>query len=295
MRHFPIFLDLSGRDVLVLGSGEVAERKAAPLVRAGARVRHAPRFDPKDLHGCALAVGGGADEDDLQALSAAARAAGIPVNIVDRPELCSFISPAIVERDPITIAISSAGTAPVLARLLRARIEAAVPPAFGRLAFIADSFKTAFRARFPDLAQRRRVLEHLLAGRAADLVFAGREDEAQAAFAAALEGEIAAAGVVYLAGSGPGEADLVTLRTQRLLGEADLIAYTDPVCAAAADLGRRDASRMTPAHLPDVLAQAAAGAKIVWLLPGDGRGEAAALSAALAAAQVLHEAVPGVA
>ena len=168
---------MHGRIVLVVGDGELATRKADPLRRAGAIVRLAHRFDADDLAGCALAVGAGAPEADLQALSLAAQAAGIPVNIVDRPELCSFITPAIVDRDPVTIAISSAGTAPVLARLLRSRIETAVPPAFGRLATLADSFKSEFRRRFPGLAARRRVLERLLAGRAADLVFAGRDEQ----------------------------------------------------------------------------------------------------------------------
>lgn len=289
MRYFPIFLDLRGRTVLVLGSGEVAERKAAPLARAGAAIRHAARFDPADLAGCALAVGGGADEADVQALSAAAMAAGIPVNIVDRPELCSFISPATVERDAVTIAISSSGTAPVLARLLRARIEAAVPPAYGRLAALADSFKMEFRHRFPDMAVRRRVLERLFAGPAADLVFAGREDDARAAFVAALAGEETPAGIVFVVGAGPGVPDLLTLRAQRVMGEADVIAYHHLVPEAVWAMGRRDATYLADQTAENVTALARAGRKVVWLLPGDARDAAGTMPA-----DVLCEIVPGV-
>ncbi len=124
IRYFPAFLDLAGRRALVLGSGEVAARKAAALARAGAEVAVAAAFDPVLLRGCAIAVGADAPEAELRALSEAARAAGIPVNVVDRPALCSFITPAIVDRDPIVVAVSSGGAAPVLARDVRGKIEA---------------------------------------------------------------------------------------------------------------------------------------------------------------------------
>ena len=290
MRHFPVFLDLRGRHVLVLGGGEVARRKAEPLQRAGAEVRFAARFEPRDLHGCALAVGADAAEAELHALSAAARAAGVPVNIVDQPELCSFIMPAIVDRDPVTIAISSGGTAPVLARLLRARIEAVVPPAFGRLATLADSFKAEIRRRLPDLAQRRRVLERLLTGRAADLTFAGRDTEARAEFAAVLAGAEPSPGIVYLVAIGPGAPDLLTLRALRLLGEADVIVHDATVSQPVLDTARRDAERIvveTEAGAV-LIALARAGRKVVRLT--DSRAEAALLSAA----GVLCEIVPGV-
>ena len=190
MRHFPIFMDLHGQRVPVVGSGEIAKRKAEPLVQAGAEVIRAERFAAAQLTGCVLAVGADAPEEDLLALSAAARAACIPVNVVDRPALCSFIMPAIIDRDPLTIAVSSGGAAPVLARLLRAKIEAIIAPAFGRVAAIAAEFKDELRRRFPDVAKRRRVLETLFTGRAADLVFAGQEDAARDAFAKALRTRI---------------------------------------------------------------------------------------------------------
>jgi len=292
MRHFPIFLDLRGRRVLLVGAGAAAERKAALLRAAGADILYAPSFDPKHLAGCALALGADAAEADLLALSAAAQAAGIPVNIVDRPALCSCIMPAIVDRDPITVAVSSGGAAPVLARLLRARIEAAVPPAFGRLAALADTFKAEIRARLPDLAARRRVLERLFAGRAADLVFAGREDEARAEFAAALAADAPTQGMVFLLASGPGAADLVTLRAQRLLGEADVIVHDATASDAVLDLARRDAERIVvrPGQNSAALLieLARAGKRVVRL-------DGAADTTALAAASVLFEVVPGVA
>ena len=157
MRHFPIFMDLQGRRALVLGQGEAAERKAEALSRCGADVTQAVSFTPTLLDGCSIAIGAEGSEDDLQALVAAASQRGIPVNVVDRPALCSFITPAVVDRSPITVAVSSGGAAPVLARLIRARIEALVPPALGRLAAIADEFKAEIRHALPDTALRRRT------------------------------------------------------------------------------------------------------------------------------------------
>jgi uroporphyrin-III C-methyltransferase/precorrin-2 dehydrogenase/sirohydrochlorin ferrochelatase len=308
MRHFPLFMDLSGRPVLVLGAGEVAERKAEPLRRAGASVRLRPVFDPGDLDGCALAVGADAPDADLIALSQAARARGVPVNIVDRPELCSFIMPAIIDRDPVTIAVSTAGTAPVLARLLRQRIEAVVPPAFGRLAALAGRFSAEIRRRLPDLGMRRRVLERVLTGRVADLVFAGQETEAERALAAELADGASPRGMVFLVGAGPGAADLLTLRALRLLGEADVIVHDRLVSDEVLDLARRDAERifvgkaranhcMKQEDINALLVRlAGAGKRVVRLKGGDplvfGRGGEEA--EALAEAGVAFEIVPGI-
>lgn len=308
MRHLPIFLDLHGRTALVLGNGEAAERKAALLAAAGAAIRRAERFAADLLAGCAIAVGADAPEAELQALAAAARAAGIPVNVVDRPELCSFIMPAIVDRDPMTIAISSGGAAPVLARLLRARIEAAIPPAFGRLAALAARLRDELRRRLPDLAERRRVLESLFTGPTADLVFAGRDAEAEAAFVRAIAAGAPQQGIVFLVGAGPGAADLLTLRAQRLLGEADVIVHDRLIGDAVLDLARRDAARIYVGKaranhcLPQqeinalLVRLAREGRRVVRLKGGDpfifGRGGEEA--EALAAAGVRCEVVPGV-
>ena len=299
MRYFPIFLDLAGRRVLVLGDGEVAARKSEPLARAGAVIVQATRFAAADLVGCVLAVGADAPEAELRALSQAAQRAGLPVNVVDRPELCSFIMPALVDRDPITVAISSAGAAPVLARMVRARIEALLPPALGRLAVLADSFKAELRRRLPDVARRRRVLDQALAGTAADLVLAGREAEARIEFARAIEaGDVAARGTVFLVAAGPGAPDLLTLRALRLLGEADAIVHQPDIGPAILDLARRDALRCPAADAAaareNVLRLAAAGARVVRLLPGDAPHGAAEL-AMLSGHGVSAELVPGVA
>ena len=310
MRHLPVFLDLHGRRALVLGTGETAERKADMLRRAGAELVLSARFDAALLDGCAVAVGTGAAEADLLALSEAAQARGIPVNVVDRPELCSFISPAVIDRDPITIAVSSAGTAPLLARLLRAKIEAMIPPAFGRLAELADSFKAELRRRLPDLARRRRVLERGFTGPAADLLFAGQDEAARAAFAAEIDAGEAAPmpGMVFLVGAGPGSPDLLTLRAHRLLGEADVIVHDRLVSDEVLDMARRDADRIYvgKARADHCLPQeginallvrlAREGRKVVRLKGGDpfvfGRGGEEA--EALEAAGIAYEVVPGV-
>ncbi len=308
MQHFPIFLDLHGRPALVLGAGEAAARKAELLRRAGAELRRAERFAPDLLAGCAIAVGADAPEAELRALAAAARASGIPCNIVDRPDLGSFIMPAVIDRDPLTIAVGSGGAAPVLARLLRARIEAAIPPAFGRLAALAARFRDDIRRRLPDLAERRRVLEHLFTGRAADLAFAGRTAEAEAEFARAIAAGAPEQGAVFLVGAGPGAADLLTLRAQRLLGEADVIVHDRLVGDAVLDLARRDAARiyvgkargdhcLPQAEINALLIRLAReGKRVVRLKGGDpfifGRGGEEA--EALAEAGVRCEVVPGV-
>ena len=276
--------------------------------RCGADVTCAATFAPGLLEGCAIAIGAEAGEGELAALVAAAAERGIPVNVVDRPALCSFITPAVVDRAPLTIAISSAGAAPVLARLIRAKIEALLPPSLGRLAAIADEFKHEIRRRFPSTALRRRMLEHALTGRVADLVAAGHEDAARAEMQREIEGAPDPAGIVYLVGAGPGAADLLTLRAHRLLGEADVIVHDRLVSDDVLDMARRDAERIYvgKARANHCLSQdginellvrlARAGRKVVRLKGGDpfvfGRGGEEA--EALAAAGIAFEVVPGV-
>jgi len=313
MRTYPIFLNLDGRRVCVLGEGEAAERRAATFAGLGATVERVAQAADARLSGCALAAGAGAPEAELQAFAAAARALGIPVNIVDRPELCTFITPAIVERPPLTIAISSGGAAPVLARMLRAKIESFVAPAWGRLAALADAFKRETRALLPDVVRRRRFLEQVFAGQVADLVFAGDEAAAARAYQAALEAETQgreapSAGTVYLVGAGPGAADLVSLRALRLLGEADVIVHDRLGTAEVLELARRDAERidvgksqgdhtMPQRDINALLVRLAReGKRVVRLKGGDpfifGRGGEEV--EALAAAGVACEVVPGI-
>ena len=308
MRHFPIFLDLYGRRALVVGEGEAALRKAEALRRCGAEIVASPGFHPSLLENVAVAIAAEAAEADIAALVAAANLRGIPVNVVDRPSLCSFISPAVVDRAPITVAVSSGGSAPVLARLIRARIEALVPPAWGRLAAIADEFKAEIRRRLPDPSLRRRVLERALGGRVADLVAGGDEDAARREMTRQIADGAEPSGIVYLVGAGPGAADLLTLRAHRLLGEADVIVHDRLVGADVLDMARRDADRIYvgKARADHCLPQeginellvrlAREGKKVVRLKGGDpfvfGRGGEEA--EVLAAAGVAFEVVPGV-
>jgi uroporphyrin-III C-methyltransferase/precorrin-2 dehydrogenase/sirohydrochlorin ferrochelatase len=313
MRHYPIFLDLRQRRVVLLGAGEAADRRAEQLALAGAVVSRVATLDAVAWEGCVLAVGTGAPEPELRAFAAAAQARGLPTNIVDRPELSSFMTPATIDRDPLTIAISSGGTAPVLARLVRAKIEAIISPAWGRLAALADRFKTETRQALPDTARRRRLLERIFTGKTADLVFAGDEAAAETTYrqelAAAQAGQSPqATGMVHLVGAGPGAADLVSLRALRLLGEADVIVHDRLGTQHVLELARRDAEKIDVGKsqgdhsLPQsdinalLIARARQGQRVVRLKGGDpfvfGRGgeEVEALTAAGIACDV----IPGI-
>ena len=303
---FPLFLRLDGRWALLLGEGEAAERRASSLEGCNAKIRRSMAFHEPLLDGCAIAIGSAEDEARapdhpmqaaLRAMSAAAQARGIPCNVVDQPELSSFITPALVMRPPLAIAISSGGASPVLARLLRARIETLVPPAFGRLAALAGRMQALTRRRLPDVLPRRRMLEAALSGPVASLMLEGREAEAEAAYLQALEAAAAGAeaiprGFVHLVHPGPGEADLLTLRALRLLGEADVIVHGPFESPAVLEVARRDATRRvaTDAEAPLLLvALAAAGGKVVRLSP------TLADSDALRDAAIDHAIVPGIA
>jgi uroporphyrin-III C-methyltransferase/precorrin-2 dehydrogenase/sirohydrochlorin ferrochelatase len=313
LRSYPIFLDLRGRRVTVMGRSEAAERRAAQFASLGALVERVDKADAARLAGCALAVASGAPETELAAFSAAAQAAGVPVNVVDRPELCSFITPAVVERDPLLIAISTGGAAPVLARLLRARIESLLAPAWGELARLAEQLKAETRRRVPDYAQRRRLLERVFTGRVASLVFAGDQGAALAAYEAELassEQAVGAApeGMVALVGAGPGAADLITLRGLRLLGEADVIVHDRLGTEDVLNLARRDAERVDVGKSQGdhtmsqrdinalLIGLARDGKRVVRLKGGDpfifGRGGEEV--EALDAAGIAHEVVPGI-
>ncbi len=308
MDYFPIFLDLRGRHALVVGQGEAATRKAEALRQAGALVRATPLFDPADLEGVAIAIGADAPDDTLCHLHDIARARGIPVNIVDRPALCTYITPSVIDRAPLAIAVSSGGAAPVLARLLRARIEALIPPAYGRLAALAERWKDRIRTRLPDVVLRRRVLERALSGRVADLVLAGQDDAAERELERELDQGPNPAGIVHLVGAGPGSADLLTLRAQRLLGEADVIVHDRLVTPEVLDMARRDADRilvgkaranhtMPQEEINALLVRLGReGRKVVRLKGGDpyifGRGGEE--TEALAEAGIAFEVVPGI-
>jgi uroporphyrin-III C-methyltransferase/precorrin-2 dehydrogenase/sirohydrochlorin ferrochelatase len=266
MDLLPIFMNIRGRRTLVVGGGEVAARKVGLLLEAGAAVtvvspalgstlqaqadggaitwRQAV-FAPADLEGVDLAVAATDDEQVNRQVSELAQARSLPVNVVDNPELCSFLMPSIIDRSPVQIAVSTGGASPVLARLLRARLESAIPAAYGRLAQLVESFRDQVKARFKDTNARRNFWEHVLQGEIAEMVFAGKDEQARDALeAAVVAGKDEPVGEVYLVGGGPGDPDLLTFRALRLMQQADVIVHDRLVSKQVLDLCRRDAERI---------------------------------------------------
>ena len=305
MDYLPIFMDVRGRACLVVGGGAVALRKVELLLRAGAELRVvAPRvcaalralapserfqlteraYISGDLSGIELVVAA-TDQAEVNAQVAAdARVRSILVNVVDEPALCTFIMPAIVDRSPVLVAVSTAGASPSLARLTRARVEAALPAQLGRLAAFAAQHRHAVRQRVGDLNARRLLWDRVLDGEIAELVLAGREAQAEAALEAALArstGGVADAALVALIGTGDGDPDRLSLQALRWLGRADLILHDARVSAAVLALGRREAERIDVGRLgargewtAEKLARAAVrracdGRPVCVLRPGD--------------------------
>jgi uroporphyrin-III C-methyltransferase/precorrin-2 dehydrogenase/sirohydrochlorin ferrochelatase len=202
-------------------------------------------FREEELDRYALAIAATGDQEVDRAVAAAARARRIPVNVVDQPMLCSFILPSIVERAPLIVAVSSGWASPVLARLLRARLESMIPAAYGRLAALAAEFRDRVKARFKG-AERRRFWERALQGPIAELVLAGRDAEARRALAAAIDDTRLAfsGGEVSLVGAGPGDPDLLTFRALRLMQQADVVVYDRLVSKPVLDLVRLEAERI---------------------------------------------------
>lgn len=264
MDYLPLFHDLRGRLVLIVGGGEIALRKARLLNDAGARLRAvAPVIVPElvaiagadacvrrgyetiDLAGAALAIAATDDEALNAQVSRDAHDRAIPVNVVDSPALCSVIFPAIVDRSPLIVAVSSGGDAPVLARLVRARLESWIPAAYGELAGLARRFRNRVKAKFTNVQQRRVFWEDIFEGPIAERVLAGQSAEAEQMLEARLgEAEQPVQGEVYLVGAGPGDPDLLTFRALRLMQKADVVLYDRLVAPAILDMCRRDADRI---------------------------------------------------
>jgi uroporphyrin-III C-methyltransferase/precorrin-2 dehydrogenase/sirohydrochlorin ferrochelatase len=203
-------------------------------------------FQPAHLEGMDLVFAASDDATLDQAVYEAARARRLPVNVVDKPQICSFIMPSIIDRSPVVVAVSSGGEAPVLSRLLRARLETLIPAAYGRLAALAGRFKTQVRQRFTTTEKRRKFWEAALLSPIAEMVFSGREQEAEAALAKMLDQSNTAPdnGEVYLVGAGPGNPDLLTFRALRLMQQADVVVYDRLVSPPILDMCRRDADRV---------------------------------------------------
>ncbi|NYT81385.1 uroporphyrinogen-III C-methyltransferase [Alcaligenaceae bacterium] len=272
MKLFPIFADLQGRRVVVVGAGAVAERKIRSLLSAGAQVvAGAPEatpgliqlsreggitlrldsFEPGWLEGAWLVVAATDDRALNRLVAGHANERKLLINVVDDPELSSFQVPSIVDRSPLTIAISSAGSAPVLARRLRERIESLFDHTLGTLADLAARYRPAIRQARPDLRRRREFYDWLLDGPVAAALRARQPETARALLESALQTpETPAQGSVVLVGAGPGDPGLLTLNALRALNEADIILHDRLVSAEVLELARRDAERIPVGKLP---------------------------------------------
>lgn len=268
MDLLPIFMNVKNETALVVGGGEVAARKANLLFQSGAKVKlispeicpsvermigenglqwENKHFSADDLSDCILVIAATDDEQINAQVSSLAKSRGIPVNVVDSPDLCSFIVPSIIDRSPVLVAVSSGGSSPVLARMLRSKLETLIPGSYGSLARLVKSFRDKVKAKFSNTEERRRFWEKVLQGSVAELMFAGREADARAVLEKNVEqGEtlVPKVGEVYLVGAGPGDPDLLTFRALRLIQQAEVIVYDRLVSEPIMNLARRDAERI---------------------------------------------------
>jgi len=268
LEFLPVFLNIRQRSCLVVGGGQIAARKVALLEQAGAditviapevcdeldslaaegRILHVRReFHADDIMNQPVVIAATNRRSVNEQVSRIAQHKGIPVNVVDNPDLCSFIMPSIIDRSPVQIAVSTGGASPVLARLLRGRLESSVPSACGRLASLVEEYRDAVKQRYSDVTARRNFWEHVLQSSIAEMVYAGHDAEARAALDEALqkdEQELQETGQVYLVGAGPGDPDLLTFRALRLMQQADVVVYDRLVTAPILDMVRRDARRI---------------------------------------------------
>lgn len=267
MDYLPLFHRLTEKKCLIIGGGSVATRKARLLMEANASVTViAPELDEElsqlasenkiehiersfklgDSNLYSLVICATNDPKINAQVSKDAQQNNIPVNIVDQPELCSFIFPAIVDRAPITIAVSSGGVAPVLSRMLRAKLETLLPHGLGNLAGLSAKFRQTVKEHFANTEQRRLFWESIFDDPIADLCYQGQDKKAEAALQERLNqtDDTPATGKVYLVGGGPGDPELLTLKALRILQLADIIVYDRLVSPAVLNLARRDAERI---------------------------------------------------
>jgi uroporphyrin-III C-methyltransferase/precorrin-2 dehydrogenase/sirohydrochlorin ferrochelatase len=330
MKLYPLFADLAQREVLVVGGGAVAERKIAALLGVQARltvhaielspqiaqwvqqgrIRHRNEpFEESWLDECWLVVAATSDQAMNQRLAALAERRHRFINVVDDAALSSFHVPAVIDRSPLIIAISSGGDAPMLARLVRERLETLLDHSLGALTSLAARLRKRIRLRHPDMASRRRFYEQLFAGPVAALLRQGRPDAAQTAAEQALAAATnEARGSVVLVGAGPGDPGLLTLRALRAMNEADVILHDRLVSAEVLELARRDAERIEVGKQAGhhqtsqdrihtlLLEHARAGRRVVRLKGGDpfvfGRGGEELEF--LRAHDIPYEVVPGI-
>lgn len=325
LARLPLFLDLNGKRAIVAGGTDAAAWKAELLAAAGARVHlyalqpseamlallardpdkftHHPRaWTTPDVQGATLAIADAQDEAEAAAFAAAARAAGVMVNVIDRPAYCDVQFGSIVNRSPVVIGISTDGAAPVLGQAIRRRIETLLPPALATWAVLAKTLRATVRAKLPTASQRRAFWD-----RFAERAFT-TAPENPATLLAALATASPPAGHVTLVGAGPGEAELLTLKALRALQSADVILFDDLVSDDVLELARREAKRMLVGkrggrascrqeEINDLMIHLARqGKRVVRLKSGDPMifGRAGEEIAELRAAGIAVDVVPGI-
>jgi uroporphyrin-III C-methyltransferase / precorrin-2 dehydrogenase / sirohydrochlorin ferrochelatase len=332
LNYFPVFFDLTGQKVLIVGGGEVALRKISLLERTGALITVvAPyitpelldraaagklnlvnrEFSPDDLHGARLVIVATSRRAVNRWIASLSESRNIPVNVVDDLEASRFIVPAIIDRDPVLVAVSTGGSSPVLARRLRERLEALIPARIGELASWLRALRESTRRKLRDTGERRRFFEAVVDGPAARRFIDG-DNQGATRIARQLLATTAAApraaGEVTLVGAGPGDPELLTLKGLRALQDADVILHDRLVPSAVLDLARRDAARIcvgkaagnigsTQQEINALLIEHAnQGKRVVRLKGGDpfvfGRGGEELQ--ALAAARINFSVVPGI-
>ncbi|MBF6569447.1 MAG: uroporphyrinogen-III C-methyltransferase [Candidatus Binataceae bacterium] len=333
MDWFPIFIRLRGEHTLVVGGGPVALRKAKQLLSASAIVTVvAPLpcagmetlissglaglirepFEAAMMTGHRLAIAATDNREVNRAVAAAAQACRIPVNVVDDPELCSYITPAILDRDGVTVAIATAGAAPILAREIRARIDAALPRGLGQLAGLAARWRGMVRRTLPSATVRRRFWETIMRGPVAAAAMRGDRERAAGlmarAIASAAVGDLKPQGEVYLVGAGPGDPDLLTLKALRLMNECEVVLHDSLVAPEILTMVRREAELIDVGkrcgghgvqqeQINSLMVELArAGKRVLRLKGGDPMlfGRAGEEIEALARAGISYQIVPGI-
>ncbi|MER8517966.1 siroheme synthase CysG [Mesorhizobium sp. M0644] len=329
LNAFPVFMRVEGEAIAIVGGAEEALAKARLLAQSSAVLRivsdetspellafiaetgaaHiAEAYDAAHLNGAVMVFAASGDEALDRRVAGDARRLGIPVNAVDRPELCDFFTPALVNRAPVAIAIGTEGAGPVLAQMLRSRIDRMLSPSLGPLATLAASFRDTAERLLPKGNARRRFWSDFFGGAPARAVEAGELSQAHDAAVGLLLSKEPASGHIALVGAGPGAEDLLTLRAHRLLMEADVIVHDALVPEAIVAMGRRDAERLpvgkrkgchskSQAEINALLVELGhAGKRVVRLKSGDPLvfGRAGEEMAALRDAGVAYEVVPGV-
>lgn len=267
MNYLPIFLKLEDKDCLVVGGGVVGARKLSYLLQVGARItvvspglsegvsaldqtgiNHISReFRDDDIDGMALVVAATDVREVNARIAELCHERNIPVNVVDDASACSFVVPAVLNRSPIQLAISTGGSSPVLARMLKSRLESYIPSAYGDLAVMVQEYRQAVKEAFATGEERKLFWEDVLEGPISELVFAGRLDEARQSLQGAIDKKKIQSrdkGEVYLVGAGPGDPDLLTFRALRLMQQADVVVYDRLVSPPILAMVRSDAPRI---------------------------------------------------